>query len=65
MKKIADRPALPQSCRHPEHDPPGMIVLPPGTYEHTCPGCKRVQTIVVSPPPTAMSSVYRGSGWSL
>jgi hypothetical protein len=26
-------------CYHPEHNPPGMIVLEPGTYEHTCPGC--------------------------
>lgn len=26
-------------CRHPEHNPPNMIVLTPGLYEHTCPGC--------------------------
>lgn len=26
-------------CRHPEHNPPSMIVLPPGVYEYTCPAC--------------------------
>ncbi len=26
-------------CKHPEHNPPGHIVLPPGVYEHTCPAC--------------------------
>lgn len=39
LRKIADPPKPP--CRHPEHSPPQpqMIDLPPGTYEHTCPGC--------------------------
>lgn len=36
LRKIAD---LPQPCRNPDHDPPTMIVLEPGVYEHTCPGC--------------------------
>lgn len=36
-----------QTCRHPEHDPPMHIVLEPGVYEYTCPGCGNVQTIVV------------------
>lgn len=27
------------ACVHPEHKPPGMIVLEPGTWEHTCPAC--------------------------
>ena len=26
-------------CRHPEHEPPSMISLPRGRYEHKCPGC--------------------------
>jgi hypothetical protein len=26
-------------CRHPEHEPPMFRYYPPGTYEHTCPGC--------------------------
>jgi hypothetical protein len=36
LKKIADAPKF---CHHPEHNPPSMIVLEPGTYEHTCPSC--------------------------
>ena len=27
------------TCTHPEHNSPTMIVLQPGEYEHTCPGC--------------------------
>lgn len=34
-----DRSWARRACRHPEHNPPGMIVLPPGAYEHECPGC--------------------------
>jgi hypothetical protein len=41
-----------QPCLHPEHNPPTMIVLEPGTYEHTCPGCGRTITFVVPPRPT-------------
>jgi hypothetical protein len=26
-------------CFDREHNVPGMIVLPPGAYEHTCPSC--------------------------
>jgi hypothetical protein len=29
------------ACRHPEHNPPTMIVLEPGLYEHECPSCGR------------------------
>lgn len=58
MRKISDArdnkgwvglPGWPEAkiCRHPEHDPPGHIVLEPGTYEHTCPGCGRVQIVNV------------------
>ena len=36
-----------EPCRHPEHDPPSMIVLPPGKYEHTCPGCGHTVTFDV------------------
>lgn len=38
---------VPQPCRHPEHEPPSMIVLPPGIYMHTCPGCGREMTFTV------------------
>lgn len=34
-------------CQHPEHNPPGMIVLEPGTYEYTCPSCGARQYFVV------------------
>lgn len=37
-------------CRHPEHNPPGMICLPPGTYEHECPGCGQKSQFTVSAP---------------
>jgi hypothetical protein len=36
LRKISDEKP---PCRHPEHNPPTRIVLEPGTYEHTCPGC--------------------------
>ena len=26
-------------CHHPEHNPPGTMVFPPGIYEHECPAC--------------------------
>ncbi|MFI5298206.1 MAG: hypothetical protein ACHREM_08925 [Polyangiales bacterium] len=36
LRKIADEQ---RPCQHSEHEPPNMIVLSPGTWEHTCPGC--------------------------
>ena len=36
LRKIADPP---QTCAHVEHEPPKLIVLDPGTWEHECPGC--------------------------
>lgn len=36
LKKIGD---LITPCRHPEHEPPSMVVLEPGVYEYECPGC--------------------------
>lgn len=44
FKKLADE-ATPKKCRHPEHDPPGHIVLAPGTYMYTCPGCGQETTV--------------------
>ena len=38
-------------CHHPEHNPPTMIVLEPGVYEHTCPWCRG--TVVFTVPPKA------------
>ena len=37
-------------CRHPEHDPPKMIVYKAGTYEHTCPACGHVTVFTVLGP---------------
>lgn len=45
LRKIADAP--PEPCLHPGHHPPTMIVLQPGTYEHTCVGCGRRAVIHV------------------
>jgi hypothetical protein len=36
VRKIADAPG---PCLNPEHNPPSLIVLEPGTYEHICPSC--------------------------
>lgn len=47
LRKIADPP--PRLCRSPEHNPPKMIVLAPGTYEHTCPACGYKMIFTVSP----------------
>jgi hypothetical protein len=42
LRKLEEIPkwrAQQAPCTHPEHNPPGNIVLEPGTYEHTCPSC--------------------------
>jgi hypothetical protein len=47
LRRIADeRTWHQQPCLHPEHNPPGYIVLQPGTYEHVCPGCGAKRIIV-------------------
>lgn len=46
LRKVSDLPGH-MYCRNPEHNPPSMIVLPPGVYEHTCPGCGHVTRFVV------------------
>lgn len=45
LRKISD--PLPLPCNHPEHNPPGMMVLSPGTYEYTCPQCGNKQIFTV------------------
>jgi hypothetical protein len=35
-RRIAE---IPEPCRHPEHNPAMGVCLPPGLYEHECPGC--------------------------
>lgn len=44
-----------QPCTHPEHNPPGMIVLTPGTYTYQCPACGQITTFTVGPRPTCES----------
>ena len=39
LRKLADSPIW--------HFPPSMIVLDPGNYEHTCPGCGRITLFIV------------------
>lgn len=46
-KKIDDQVTT-AACRHPDHDPPKLIVLEPGLYEHTCPGCGRKRNFRVT-----------------
>lgn len=36
LEKIGE---VEKPCLSPEHNPPGMIVLEPGVYRHTCPSC--------------------------
>lgn len=46
-RKIAD---IPEPCRHPDHNPPNMVVLENGIYEHECPGCHHKQRFHVNRP---------------
>jgi hypothetical protein len=36
-------------CRHPEHNPPSMMVYQPGVYKHECPGCGHTVQFTVHP----------------
>ena len=36
-----------EQCLHPEHEPAKNIVRTPGTYQHTCPGCGKVEVFEV------------------
>ena len=44
-RKIAEPP--PPPCRDLQHDPAGMIVRDPGTYEHICPSCGKRQIFTI------------------
>lgn len=50
-------PAKEKGCNSPEHDPPGMIVLQPGTHVWQCPCCGQKTTITVQAP--RMKAVQR------
>lgn len=34
-------------CEDPSHDPPSMITLDPGVWEHTCPSCRHKTVFTV------------------
>jgi len=35
-----------RQCLHPEHNPPGLICVPPGqSIQHTCPACGQTNTL--------------------
>lgn len=51
FRKVGDW-EQPPICRHPSHNPPGMIVLEPGHYEYECPGCGHITPVSVRPKPT-------------
>lgn len=51
MKKMFDWP-MDKRCLHQSHDPPTMIVLQPGSYEHKCPSCGHVTIVRVPPKPS-------------
>lgn len=45
LEKITN---IPELCFHPEHIPSKYIVLEPGTYRYTCPGCNGIIIFTVS-----------------
>jgi hypothetical protein len=50
IKKIDDGPEwtfVYNKCPDPDHIPPTMMVLEPGTYQHNCPTCGVMTTIIV------------------
>ncbi len=44
LQKVAEPK---KSCLDPEHNPPGNIVLEPGSYEHICPKCGKVSRFII------------------
>lgn len=47
-----DAPDTISPCRHPNHNPPSHLLIPPGKqYRHICPLC-RVETVITSNEPT-------------
>jgi hypothetical protein len=51
MKKIKEI-TRGKFCNHPSHNPPNMIVLEEGCYEHVCPKCGNKKIVYVGPKPT-------------
>lgn len=57
FKKISSFSTEPR-CLHPEHNPPTMILMEPGVYEYTCPGCEHSQEYVVPPRPSMVDAGF-------
>lgn len=47
---VAHEPFDDDRCRCPEHDPPGMIVLPEGCHTWRCPSCGMETPVIVRNP---------------
>ena len=47
LRKIDDVTFHYNQCQSPEHNPPKMVSLSPGTYEWTCPACGHRQIFIV------------------
>lgn len=47
LRKISEPSSRRERCLSPEHNPPNMIVLQPGTYEHECPSCGHVTVFTI------------------
>lgn len=45
-RKLADLPRD-KICHHPDHNPPSMMVFPPGHYQHVCSGCGHTRNFTV------------------
>lgn len=58
-----DGPVWGDYCRHPEHKPPVMISLPPGTYRHTCPECGNQVVFTIRPGPNLSEPRPGPYGW--
>lgn len=54
LRKVGDNPdwmtERQSECRSPSHDPPSMIVLENGLWEHTCPDCGKKTAFRVNRP---------------
>ena len=46
------------TCNDPDHDPPSMMVYPPGRYQHVCKFCGR--TVFFTVYPTFISNSVQG-----
>lgn len=43
----SNEPQKEETCHHPEHNPPTMIVLPEGRHAWQCPYCFKITSFIV------------------